>query len=1272
VVQVVKPAQGVVGQHPQQPRGPGPFQLVQQPNQGNSRQVVIRHQQQQQQQMNNVIRPGSNMRYVVTKPPHVVPVQLRPGGPVQQPMRMPAVHMARPSPRPNSSPNRQGVIQHTVQPNQYGGPQPPVRYGHGEPGPVMVRQNMNPDGYRGPPGGPPNQIGRQMVRQAGPVPPSSQGIPGPQRQYGGPQQINNEKIAYDVEHVFIENGREVRKMPVEIEGKTIWVECVPAGAQGGPNNDNRQQHGQSEQDGGIMMELGDTDGIEIPGPGVPKPPVKTSTVTNTKNLTAEQRSQIIHECVEEQISPTDLAKKWQCNADTIRTWVRKAGKTLPKQYKKSIYQSDPQTRDRLSASGNNKPVPGPGNYSRLNDLQSGPHPPSQVGVTVGEPPSIDSPPTQDGINSISSPASQYSGTPQKRVPGKLAMCKSCGHLSEDLLTCMRCRRKLPDDVKLLDDPAFKPKPDSTDHVGKKALRGVRLPTKNRRKANPDEPVCIALSSDEEGEDENSSSSLVEGIDHGTDDLGDGGVVSEVDIVDGSQPGQWCSLVCRSIRIGNYKVLPKEKIIITDKGVLIKVPAIMNESEVVTISIPMTDVLKVLAHFGKSMPLLFLYISPTACMKARKTLKMTNSQSFYLDVQSNDETQKRITILPDKLSEDNKAILKQHFGSNVQELESKDANEILVRSSPKEIGTLKNKMVGMNMAIPGDKRMGDQQVVKFCQYPPDGAGNVSVTNEDYNCLEAEQFLNDVIIDFYLKYLQFGQFKSLKEVMDRTHIFTTYFYKRLTTRPNSNNKGKAHPVEDNPDLSAAEKRYERVKKWTKKVNLFEKDFIVVPINEHAHWFVCVICFPGQTGCLRMDDLTPCETPPGQQARNRNKSKKKNSNKKPLTIGSTTIIPLKGRGQDEDNIRYTLDDDLSDRDEAEASDDDMDEELEEDSSSKRIEDGPSKVAIRQPCILTFDSLTGGSKARTHQTLREYLTCEWKSKMVPTGSESRVFTKDNMVGGSPKVQQQPNFSDCGIYLLQYVESFFKDPIADYSLPITSIKEWFEKDEVEGKRNRIAKLIRDLAKEQNPGKQFSYPDLNFFNDDHADDSDDDDDEDYDGDNLRPQQHPSLQLVPNNLMRISAGNNKLVMTPAKPQGKVLIQRTGNQIKMSQYTSAGLQGVPAGVTVTPAPAKLLAGNNISIRKMSVVSSSNHGSHQGVSIGSSSSVGESVQTSPDSTSQEDAMVESVVDRDREDVHHDQDRGGNMPDSQSFEQGTSKRAAEMGGFDGGTKRVKSDTDT
>ena len=27
------------------------------------------------------------------------------------------------------------------------------------------------------------------------------------------------------------------------------------------------------------------------------------------------------------------------------------------------------------------------------------------------------------------------------------------------------------------------------------------------------------------------------------------------------------------------------------------------------------------------------------------------------------------------------------------------------------------------------------------------------------------------------------------------------------------------------------------------MFEKDFIIVPINEKAHWYVCIICFPSE---------------------------------------------------------------------------------------------------------------------------------------------------------------------------------------------------------------------------------------------------------------------------------------------------------------------------------------------------------------------------------------------------------------------------------------------
>ena len=48
---------------------------------------------------------------------------------------------------------------------------------------------------------------------------------------------------------------------------------------------------------------------------------------------------------------------------------------------------------------------------------------------------------------------------------------------------------------------------------------------------------------------------------------------------------------------------------------------------------------------------------------------------------------------------------------------------------------------------------------------------------------------------LRYLQFGKYESLEEVKERTHIFTTYFYKRLTTRPTNKNKARHHPVEVN---------------------------------------------------------------------------------------------------------------------------------------------------------------------------------------------------------------------------------------------------------------------------------------------------------------------------------------------------------------------------------------------------------------------------------------------------------------------------------------------
>ena len=57
-------------------------------------------------------------------------------------------------------------------------------------------------------------------------------------------------------------------------------------------------------------------------------------VSNAKGKwTEEQRLLIISECVDAQVSPGVLARRWGCSASTIRQWVRRAGKELPKKYK---------------------------------------------------------------------------------------------------------------------------------------------------------------------------------------------------------------------------------------------------------------------------------------------------------------------------------------------------------------------------------------------------------------------------------------------------------------------------------------------------------------------------------------------------------------------------------------------------------------------------------------------------------------------------------------------------------------------------------------------------------------------------------------------------------------------------------------------------------------------------------------------------------------------------------------------------------------------------
>lgn len=69
-----------------------------------------------------------------------------------------------------------------------------------------------------------------------------------------------------------------------------------------------------------------------------------------------------------------------------------------------------------------------------------------------------------------------------------------------------------------------------------------------------------------------------------------------------------------------------------------------------------------------------------------------------------------------------------------------------------------------------------------EYPPGEKGSITVHENDLLRLAEGEFLNDVIVDFYFKYLQHTVLAGGPRACD-TFIFNSYFYTRLTSRDRS---------------------------------------------------------------------------------------------------------------------------------------------------------------------------------------------------------------------------------------------------------------------------------------------------------------------------------------------------------------------------------------------------------------------------------------------------------------------------------------------------------
>ncbi|XP_030850991.1 sentrin-specific protease 6 isoform X4 [Strongylocentrotus purpuratus] len=515
---------------------------------------------------------------------------------------------------------------------------------------------------------------------------------------------------------------------------------------------------------------------------------------------------------------------------------------------------------------------------------------------------------------------------------------------------------------------------------------------------------------------------------------------------------------------------------------------------------------------------------------------------------------------------------------------------------------------------------DQSDNKLFVYPPPPKfGGITVTTEDRDCLEEGEFLNDVIIDFYLKYIVMEKLSDVDR--ERTHLFSCFFYKRLLQKDT--------PGNISPDLNGLtpkEKRHQKVRKWTRHVDIFAKDFIIIPINDCAHWFVAIICFAGEVIHMKkgsgkspsqspspsssnqpspasaaspatpspaapsratpspsdqsvnhsspgiqpskssdqpanhrtpgvqlsssspqqsinphLEAELPSKSPSGQTAQTMHDSSESANRmaeaahvcQQPATQGSDST-----REEEEEEPMDTSEspDERVDKHESERtaqelkntennpSNNPLNKSLGNStetlsasnntaasekvipesaisssqadprslSSPATIQSHPSPATVqshpspltvqspavnggasggrlldfdyqqyhvgehkhfKQPCILVFDSLAGPPRRNVIAKLRDYLTIEWEKR-----KEGKCeFTTANMKGMNPKIPQQNNFSDCGLYVCQYVETFFEKPIRNYHSPMRGLQSWFRAEVVAKKRQETRDAIQQL-----------------------------------------------------------------------------------------------------------------------------------------------------------------------------------------------------------------------
>ena len=386
---------------------------------------------------------------------------------------------------------------------------------------------------------------------------------------------------------------------------------------------------------------------------------------------------------------------------------------------------------------------------------------------------------------------------------------------------------------------------------------------------------------------------------------------------------------------------------------------------------------------------------------------------------------------------------------------------------------------------------DQSVI----YPETGAKRATVDYRDLQRLDEGEFLNDNLIAFYLRYCEEDYQRLQIHQKPKVYIFSNFFYSALTTTEKGT-KGF---------------NYKAVQRWTSKVDIFDFDYIVVPINEDLHWYIAIICnLPNFRKRLK-----PAESE--EQSEEQNEERLDDASRAKLHLHSTAAWEDRGSGAQTpktvnsndaqspdyssslaDGFRKLSTEGTPTRPEtqgihsddqaaaaqlqqestfpradlalsAQTSDDvssvqaDAREEHQAECAEifpsekkSRRKSGPGRTSrLHDPAIVILDSLEIARPATTRY-LKQYLQAEGvsrKSMDIQLSDIQGINAKD--------IPIQRNFCDCGLFLLLYVQQFLKDP-RDFTKKIMS-REKIEFPDIRPNimRASIRNLLQDLHKRQ-------------------------------------------------------------------------------------------------------------------------------------------------------------------------------------------------------------------